>query len=110
MTGDLDLAEHRLAEASKQFPDGPLIISLQGLLHARRNQRELVWQVCEPGAGDSARSFGHTHHTYYQIACVYAVLRETRFAQYGVNARDLIVGVMVSAEGTRGIQRPAHTP
>jgi DNA-binding winged helix-turn-helix (wHTH) protein/tetratricopeptide (TPR) repeat protein len=79
MTGDLGLAEYRLAEASKQLPEGPLIISLQGLLHARRNQPELALR-CVRRALDFGRSFGHTHHTYYQIACVYAVLRETRKA------------------------------
>ena len=79
MTGDLDLAEQRLAEALKKLPDEPLIISLQGLLHARRSQPDLALQ-CVRRALDSARSFGHTHHTYYQIACVYAVLRETHKA------------------------------
>jgi len=79
MTGDLDLAEQRLAEALKQFPDQPLIISLQGLLHARRSQPEFSLE-CVRKALDSPRSFGHTHHTYYQIACVYAVLRETHKA------------------------------
>jgi tetratricopeptide (TPR) repeat protein len=79
MTGDLDLAEQRIAEASKKLRDEPLIISLQGLLHARRSQPELALQ-CVQRALDSARSFGHTHHTYYQIACVYAVLRETQKA------------------------------
>ena len=33
-------------------------------------------RVCPEGAR-FPRSFGHTHHTYYQIACVYAVLGET---------------------------------
>jgi tetratricopeptide (TPR) repeat protein len=79
MTGDLDLAERRLGEALKKLPDEPLIVSLQGLLHARRSQPELALR-CVQRALDSARSFGHTHHTYYQIACVYAVLRETRKA------------------------------
>jgi hypothetical protein len=79
MTGDLDLAERRLVEASKLFPDGPLIISLQGMLHARRSQSELALQ-CVRKALDFPRSFGHFHHTYYQIACVYAVLRETHKA------------------------------
>jgi len=79
MTGDLDLAEQRLAEALKQFPDQPLIISLQGLLHARRSQPEFSLE-CVRKALDSPRSFGHTHHTYYQIACVYAVLCETHKA------------------------------
>jgi eukaryotic-like serine/threonine-protein kinase len=76
MTGDLDLAERRLAAAVNQLPHEPLIISLQGMLHARRNQAELALQ-CTRRALDSPRSFGHTHHTYYQIACTYAVLRET---------------------------------
>jgi serine/threonine protein kinase len=76
MTGDLDLAERRLAAAVDQLPHEPLIISLQGMLHARRNHAELALQ-CTRRALDSPRSFGHTHHTYYQIACTYAVLRET---------------------------------
>jgi TolB-like protein/predicted Ser/Thr protein kinase len=76
MTGELDVAEQRLAIALKKLTDEPLITSLQGLLHARRGQPDLALQ-CVSRALDSARSFGHTHHTYYQIACVYAVLRET---------------------------------
>lgn len=79
MTGDLDLAEHRLAVALKQLGDDPLITSLQGILHARRNQTGLALE-CVRRALDSPRSFGHTHHTSYQIACVYAVLRETEKA------------------------------
>jgi TolB-like protein/Tfp pilus assembly protein PilF/predicted Ser/Thr protein kinase len=76
MSGDLDLAERRLAAALNQLPHEPLIISLQGMLHARRSQAELALQ-CTRRSLDSPRSFGHTHHTYYQIACTYAVLRET---------------------------------
>lgn len=79
MTGDLDLAEQRLAVALKQLGDAPLITSLQGILHARRNQTGLALE-CVRKALDSPRSFGHTHHTHYQIACVYAVLRETEKA------------------------------
>jgi hypothetical protein len=79
MTGDLDLAEHRLADALKQLPDGPLIITLQGLLHARRSQPELALQ-CVRKALDSPHFFGHAHHTYHQIACVYAILHEKQKA------------------------------
>ena len=32
-----------------------------------------------------------------------------RFPQYGINAGDLIVGVVRMAEGARGIQSPANT-
>jgi TolB-like protein/tetratricopeptide (TPR) repeat protein len=75
MNGDLDLAERRLATALQQLPDEPLITSLQGMLHARRNQNSPALE-CVRKAIELPRSFGHTHHTYYQIACVYAVLGE----------------------------------
>ena len=74
--GDLDLAEERLATALEQLGDEPLVVSMQGMLHARRNQSGPAVE-CVRRALDSPRSFGHTHHTYYQIACVYAVLGET---------------------------------
>jgi TolB-like protein/predicted Ser/Thr protein kinase len=76
MSGDLDLAEKRLATALQHLPDEPLISSLQGILHARRNQAGPALE-CIRRAIDLPRSFGHTHHTYYQIASVYAVLGET---------------------------------
>jgi TolB-like protein/Tfp pilus assembly protein PilF len=76
LCGDLELAEQRLAVALKQLPDEPMIVSLQGMLHARRHQTGSAID-CVRKALDSPRSFGHTHHTYYQIACVYAVLGET---------------------------------
>jgi serine/threonine protein kinase/tetratricopeptide (TPR) repeat protein len=76
MSGDLDLAGKRLATALQHLPDEPLITSLQGILHARRNQAGPALE-CIRRAIDLPRSFGHTHHTYYQIASVYAVLGET---------------------------------
>ncbi|MFL6439926.1 MAG: tetratricopeptide repeat protein [Terriglobales bacterium] len=79
MTGDLDVAESRLAAALKELGNEPLITSLQGLLHARRNQPDSALAYVRR-ALDSPRSFGHTHHTYYQIACVYAVLGDKRSA------------------------------
>jgi len=76
LSGDLDLAEQRLAKAAEQIVDEPLITSLQGMLHARRNQTAPALD-CVRRALDLPRSFGHTHHTYYQIVCVYAVLGDT---------------------------------
>ena len=76
LSGDLDLAEQRLAAGLELFPDEPLLVSLQGMLHARRNQTGPALE-CVRRALELPRSFGHTHHTYYQIACVYAVLGET---------------------------------
>jgi serine/threonine protein kinase/tetratricopeptide (TPR) repeat protein len=75
MTGDLDLAEQRLLVGLKLYPDEPLLVTLLGMLHARRNQRGPALE-CVRKALESPRSFGHTHHTYYQIACVYAALGE----------------------------------
>ena len=76
MNGDLDTAEQRLAVGLNLYPDEPLIVSLQGMLHARRGQRGPALQ-CARNAQESPHSFGHTHHTYYQIASVYAVLGES---------------------------------
>jgi tetratricopeptide (TPR) repeat protein len=74
--GDLDLAERRLLTASNKLADEPLISSLHGILHARRNQAGPALD-CVRRALDCPRSFGHSHHTYYQIACVHALLGNT---------------------------------
>lgn len=79
MSGDLDLAEQRLSAAVEQLPDEPLVISLQGMLHARKNRADPALE-CVRKALESPRSLGHTHHTHYQIACIYAVLRKTEKA------------------------------
>ena len=65
-----------VATALKQHPDEPLIVSLEGMLHAWRNQTDLALQSVR-NALDCPRSFGHAHHTYYHIACVYAVIGDT---------------------------------
>ena len=62
------------------LPEEPLIVSLQGVFHAlTRNDRkalDCVGKVCA-----SPKSFGHAHHSYYQIACILALLgrQETAF-------------------------------
>lgn len=57
----------------KLHPDDPFIVSLQAMLHAWHNQAEQALE-CIRKAQDSPRPLGHTHHTYHQIACAYAVL------------------------------------
>jgi serine/threonine-protein kinase len=71
--GDLELAEKRLEVALKHAPDEPLIVGAQGMLYGRRGQRQLALQ-CARKALDSPRSFGHTHHTYHEIACIHGAL------------------------------------
>jgi DNA-binding SARP family transcriptional activator/Tfp pilus assembly protein PilF len=75
-SGNLEIAEQRLSAALAHSPDEPLLVTLQAILHARRNEPALALD-CVRRALDSPHSFGHTHHTHYQIACVYAVLGET---------------------------------
>jgi DNA-binding SARP family transcriptional activator len=77
--GDLDLAEQRLATALEQLPNEPWIVSLQGMLCARRGLANLALE-CARRALDSPASLGHTHHTYHHIACIHAVLGDTTTA------------------------------
>jgi DNA-binding winged helix-turn-helix (wHTH) protein/tetratricopeptide (TPR) repeat protein len=72
MAGDWDEATRLLDEALQLLPDDPLIVSQKGALHALmgKNQEAIdcVTQACS-----SAKSFGHMHHTYYQLACILAL-------------------------------------
>src|SRR5689334_7254566 len=80
MTGDWKEAKDRLDEALQLLPEEPLIISLQGVFYAltERSEQALDYMI---KACASPKSFGHAHHTYYQIACILALAgqRETAF-------------------------------
>jgi tetratricopeptide (TPR) repeat protein len=80
MTGDWKEAKALLAEALQLFPEEPLIISLQGVFHALTGRVEQAMD-CISKACASPKSFGHAHHTYYQIACILALAgrRQTAF-------------------------------
>jgi len=71
--GDLESARQYVDSALKLLPEEPLMISLNGLLYAL-HQDSAAALDCVHRACESPRSFGHTHHTHYQIACTYAVL------------------------------------
>jgi DNA-binding winged helix-turn-helix (wHTH) protein/tetratricopeptide (TPR) repeat protein len=80
MTGDWKEASRLMDEALRIVPNEPLIISLKGLLHALMGNGEAAID-CVTRACSSPKSFGHAHHTYYQIACTLALTgrRETAF-------------------------------
>jgi DNA-binding winged helix-turn-helix (wHTH) protein/TolB-like protein/tetratricopeptide (TPR) repeat protein len=80
MTGDWKEAKLLLDEAAQLLPDEPLIVSLQGLFYALTGKAKPALE-CMAQACTSPKSFGHAHHTYYQIACILAVLerREAAF-------------------------------
>jgi len=80
MTGELGEAGVLLDRAIELLPDEPLMVSLRGVFHAMMgNDFEAL--ECIAKACASPKSFGHSHHSYYQIACILALLgrRETAF-------------------------------
>ena len=76
LSGNLELAEQRLAVALGHVPGDPSIVSLQGVLHAWRHETERALE-CVRQTVASPRSFGHTHHTHYNVACIHALLGDT---------------------------------
>jgi tetratricopeptide (TPR) repeat protein len=80
MTADWKEAKVLLEEAVRRLPEEPMIISLQGVFYALTGKAEAALK-CLARACTSAKSFGHAHHTYYQVACILAVLgkREAAF-------------------------------
>jgi tetratricopeptide (TPR) repeat protein len=72
MAGDWDEARRLIDQAHELLPDEPMIVSLEGVLHALTGRREAALE-CVTRACSSPKSFGHAHHTYYQIACILAL-------------------------------------
>lgn len=73
MTGDWNKAKSLLDEAVQLLPEEPLIVSLLGLYWALIGNAERALE-CVTRACNIAKSFGHAHHTYYQLACIFALL------------------------------------
>lgn len=81
LSGNLEEAAKFTAEAVAAYPDEPLMVSLQGLVQAYLGQADLARQATISACA-SPLSFGHSHHTYYQIACTCAVLGDTQSAMH----------------------------
>jgi DNA-binding winged helix-turn-helix (wHTH) protein/tetratricopeptide (TPR) repeat protein len=73
MAGDWKEAKLLLDEAMKLLPEDPIVISLLGLFYALTGKSERALK-CLTQACANPKSFGHAHHTYYQVACILAVL------------------------------------
>jgi DNA-binding winged helix-turn-helix (wHTH) protein/tetratricopeptide (TPR) repeat protein len=80
MTGDLKEARTLLDEAVQLLPEEPLIASLEGVYYASTGLAGKALD-CLTTACANPKSFGHAHHSYYQIACILALLerREAAF-------------------------------
>jgi DNA-binding winged helix-turn-helix (wHTH) protein/tetratricopeptide (TPR) repeat protein len=72
MTGQWSEAGGLLNEALELLPEDPIVVSLQGVFFALMGKHELALN-CMIHACASPKSFGHAHHTYYQIACILAL-------------------------------------
>lgn len=73
MTEDWSEAKVLLDEAIELLPQEPLTISLLGVYYALTGKAALALD-CLTRACSSAKSFGHAHHTYYQVACILSLL------------------------------------
>jgi DNA-binding winged helix-turn-helix (wHTH) protein/tetratricopeptide (TPR) repeat protein len=76
LTGDLNGARSLVDEAASLMPEEPLIISLQGVMYALTDKSAQALR-CMNRACANPKSFGHAHHTYYQIACILSLLNRT---------------------------------
>jgi serine/threonine protein kinase/Flp pilus assembly protein TadD len=79
LTGDLKKAAEFVDEAVSTHPDEPMLISLQGLVQAHMGRTDQALQSVAKACA-SPISFGHSHHTHYQIACINAVLGDLQSA------------------------------
>jgi len=76
LAGDFERAAVLVCEALERHPEDPIVVSLQGLVYAFRGERGLALD-CVHQACAMPRSFGHSHHTYYQIAGIHSLLGES---------------------------------
>jgi DNA-binding winged helix-turn-helix (wHTH) protein/tetratricopeptide (TPR) repeat protein len=74
MTEEWNAAKVLLDQAARLLPDEPLTISLLGVFYALTGKSERALD-CLSRACANPKSFGHAHHTYYQVACILAVLK-----------------------------------
>jgi tetratricopeptide (TPR) repeat protein len=73
MTEDWKEARILMDEGVQLLPEEPLIVSLQGVFYALTGKEDRALD-CLAKACASPKSFGHTHHSHYQIACILAML------------------------------------
>jgi DNA-binding winged helix-turn-helix (wHTH) protein/Tfp pilus assembly protein PilF len=73
MRQEWNAAKALLDEAAQLLPNEPLTVSLLGVFYALTGKSERALD-CLTRACANPKSFGHAHHTYYQVACILAVL------------------------------------
>lgn len=79
LAGEMKEARGLLDEATKLMQNEPLIISLEGVLHAVMGKSDQALR-CMNQACTNPKSFGHAHHTYYHIARILSLLNRPEAA------------------------------
>jgi DNA-binding winged helix-turn-helix (wHTH) protein/tetratricopeptide (TPR) repeat protein len=79
MTGNWKEARVLLDKARQLLPEEPMIVSLQGLYYALTGKAEKALESMTQACA-IPKSFGHAHHTCYQVACILAVLGKCKAA------------------------------
>jgi len=79
LTNQWQEAKGLFDEAARFMQEEPLIISLQGAMYAAMGKSEPALE-CMNRACTNPKSFGHAHHTYYQIACILSLLNRPEVA------------------------------
>ena len=73
VTGEWQEAKGLLEDAASLVEEEPMMMAHQGVVHAAMGKSERALQ-CMNRACTNPKSFGHAHHTYYQIACILSLL------------------------------------
>lgn len=71
--GDFKKAKALLDEAARLVPDDPTMVSLQGIYHALTGNSQQALRSMNRACANP-KTFGHAHHTYYQVACILSLL------------------------------------
>jgi DNA-binding winged helix-turn-helix (wHTH) protein/Tfp pilus assembly protein PilF len=79
LTSALKEAKSLLDEAASLLREDPIITALEGMMHASRGDSTEALQ-CLNRACVNPKSFGHAHHTYYQIAGLLSLLNQPEAA------------------------------
>ena len=79
LTGEWEEARRLLSEAGSLAQEDPMIIALDGVMHASLGETEEALR-CVSRACTNPKSFGHAHHSYYQIACILSLLNQPEAA------------------------------
>src|SRR5579859_1866779 len=71
--GEWKQAKALLDEATRLLSEDPMIVSLYGVFHALTGNSQQALRFMNRACANP-KTFGHAHHTYYQVACILSLL------------------------------------